>query len=138
MKKHQIITMIVLLGIIIKSSALAADTVIADWSGTGLGTTRPFRAAGPWEFRWSCSPAGVFGAWLYKFGEPEQPEGTGYDDILAMTGGKTNGQNERGSSFHSKGEEYYIKIMASCDWHVQILGISRPCGRNPSNAKPSD
>jgi len=66
----------------------ASETIVAEFSGTGAGTTRPFHTSGPWEFRWSCEPAGVFAASAYDADQPEPEPGISVEDILAQTGGR--------------------------------------------------
>jgi hypothetical protein len=111
-----------------EASTDSADVVIAEWSGSGAGSTRPFHPEGPWEFQWSSPSGGIFGAWLYDVNHTG-PEASDYLSILAMTGGNGKQRPEKGSSYQPKGGDYYVSFVASGDWTARVVAVHESAKR---------
>ena len=90
---------------------------IADWSGSGMTTTRPFHADGPFEIEWDAS--GFFQTMLDRVG--------GGETIIAnqIEGGP-------GSSYVPEGGDYYLKVSAMARWHARAVAL--PPGKAPESA----
>ena len=90
----------------------AGEVVIADFSGKGLNTTRPFTVDGPWEVQWSSDD------FIQIF--LEKAEG-GSGDILA-----NQIEAGSGSSYQPQGGSYYLQISGMGTWHVKVVAIKNP------------
>lgn len=87
-----------------------ADKVIAQYSGNGIKSTRPFSVDGSWEVQWEASGQ-VFQIYLYT-------------QSGRMAGVLANQQGAgTGSSYQPKSGKYYLKINAMGNWNVKIINV---------------
>jgi hypothetical protein len=84
----------------------SSNDIIAQWSGSGMTTTRPFHAEGPFEVQWETTE--YFSAYLDQVG--------GHQTLIAN-------QNSAGSSYVPDGGNFYIKIEAMGDWHIRVVAL---------------
>lgn len=87
------------------------ETVIAEWSGVGLSSPRPFRASGPWEFQWRAT--GFFQV-------TSQEIGTRWSQLLANQA--TEGD---GASYVGKAGEFVVQINAMAPWTARVVLIDK-------------
>jgi hypothetical protein len=93
---------------------VADEPVIGQWKGTGLTTTRPFHAAGPWELQWEAS--GLFQVFLHRPGHDESGE---MPDIIA-----NQVQGSKGSAYVDHGGDFYLQISALAPWTARAVLVS--------------
>lgn len=86
------------------------ETVVVEYSGSGMKTTRPFTVDSSWELQWKASGM-VFQVYL-------QSEDGQMVDILA----NQQGEGE-GSSYSPKTGTYYLEINAMGDWEIKIVEV---------------
>jgi hypothetical protein len=100
-----------------------AEDVIAQWSGGGMMTTRPFHVDGPWELEWSASS--VFAAQLVTVG------GSAEDVALQSAAG-------RSSSYEPVGGDFYLKVEGSGEWTMKAVRLqdAQPLGGDNARATP--
>lgn len=87
---------------------------LAQWSGNGMTTTRPFRADGPWELKWEAS-GNIFQVFLYRAGEVH---GQAMPNIVANQMG-----SGPGSSYVPRGGEYYLVVNAMGRWNMRATRV---------------
>lgn len=92
--------------------ALAEDVLVAEFSGSGIQSTRPFTVKGPWEVQWSSE--GSFLAIMLK--KPDEPDG--FPKIIANQQG-----SGPGSSYQPQGGTYYFETNAIGGWHIKVVEI---------------
>jgi hypothetical protein len=84
------------------------EKAIAQWSGNGMTTTRPFHVDGPWELQWSAS--GFFQAFLKRAG--------GDDEIVA-----NQVEAGSGSSYVADGGDYSLTVNAMERWTAKAVAV---------------
>lgn len=87
-----------------------SEAVIMRWSGSGMMTTRPFRATGPWELRWHSAP-GYFSIRLHTVGQED----------AALLANQTRGGDS--SAYRPKGGTFYLEVSASADWSAEAVAL---------------
>jgi hypothetical protein len=93
--------------------ALAEDVLVAEYSGKGVQTTRPFTVDGPWEVQWSsdCLNLAIY---LKKSDEA----GHASADLIA------NQSKGSGSSYQPRGGSYFLEIHGVVGtWRVKVVAI---------------
>lgn len=99
------------------------ETFLAKWSGDTMMTTRPFRAAGAWELRWTAS-SGYFSIRLLEVGSEQ-------DKLIAN-------QTTAGSStsYRPSGGTFYLEITGTGPWSVQAVGVPGDLGKSKASQAP--
>lgn len=92
---------------------IAEDSIIKEYSGNGMITTRPFVAKTAWEMQWDTKAEGfmMFQVYLY--------DGDGNLAGVAANQGKPG----KGSFYSPKKGTYYLSINAICDWEIKIVEV---------------
>jgi PAN domain len=112
-----------------QSQAVGEDVtvLIAEYSGTGMQTTRPFTVDGPWEVQWSSDE--FIQIFLSKADKEEH-----FPNIIA-----NQIESGSGSSYQPQGGSYYLKISAMGKWHIKVVTIKNPeTGRGGSGGHTLD
>jgi hypothetical protein len=83
---------------------------IANFTGSGGLSTRPFTASGPWEIQWDAKGE-IFQLFLYNSagemdGVPANQQGPG-----------------KGASYQAKGGTYYLQVNALGTWKIKIVPV---------------
>lgn len=108
-----------------KASASPSETVLARWSGSGMMTTRPFRAPGPWELRWH-SASGFFSARLHTVGTEDA-------NLLA-----NQGRGGDSSAYRPNGGTFYLEFSATADWSAEVVALPGLDAQGPAALQPQD
>ena len=88
------------------------DVVVAEFSGKGMNTTRPFTVDGSWEVQWSSDD------FIQIF--LEKAEG-GLGDLVA-----NEAETGSGSSYQPRGGSYYLKVNALGNWRIKVVAMKNP------------
>jgi hypothetical protein len=94
------------------SSALAADQVVAEYSGPGSGATRPFTVDGPWEAQFTPSgKTNFFNATLMS----------GDGDVLGIAANMATGGH---STYYSPlPGTFYFEINTASPWQIRVVRV---------------
>ena len=88
--------------------------VVAEYSGNGLQTTRPFTVDGPWEVQWSSDE------FIQIFlSNADQEEA--FPNIIA-----NQIASGSGSAYQPRGGSYYLKVNAAGNWRIKVVAIKNP------------
>jgi hypothetical protein len=85
--------------------------VVAEYSGSGIQTTRPFTVDGPWEIRWRAT-GDVFQIYVYQ-GSSRVPYDVAANDICPC----------RGRDYQPQGGSFRLDINAIGEWTVTIVQV---------------
>jgi hypothetical protein len=85
---------------------------LASFTGSGDKTTTSFEAAANWEVRWQTEADPTFTVELLD------KDGTSRGQIVAAK------KKTKGSVFVSEAGDFKLKVTASGDWSIRILGKS--------------
>ena len=96
--------------VVSKRAETGKPKIIAEFSGRGIGSTRPFSVRGPWEAQWSAS-GDYFSAILHT------ADGRMVDVIASQMGGGN------GASFRPKGGNYYFVMNAMGSWTIRVVPL---------------
>ena len=88
------------------------EVVVAEFSGKGMNTTRPFTVDGSWEVQWSSDD------FIQIF--LEKAEG-GLGDLVA-----NQAETGSGSSYQPRGGRYYLKVNALGNWRITVVAMKNP------------
>ena len=88
--------------------------VVAEFSGKGMNTTRPFTLDGPWEVQWSSDE--FIQIFLSKADQDEV-----FPDVIA-----NQIEAGSGSAYQPRGGSYYLKISAMGKWHIKVVAMKSP------------
>ncbi len=115
--------------VFLAGNALAEDTVIQTFTGSGGKNTRPFVVKDGWEIQWDAR-GDIFQLFLYRAdgemeGVPANQQGSG-----------------KGASYQAKGGQYYLQVNAIGNWTINIVQVKSrsstpPQGRSQPKAAPS-
>jgi hypothetical protein len=100
----------------------AGEPIIAEWTGEGRTTTRPFHVDGPWELQWTLTDipsmpgTAIFHTYLQKAG--------GAAGDFSVIG--NSNMPGTGSSYVDKGGDYYLQVNAIGRWHIQVVLVHTP------------
>ena len=88
--------------------------MVAEYSGNGLQTTRPFTVDGPWEVQWSSDE------FIQIFlSNADQEEA--FPNIIA-----NQIASGSGSAYQPRGGSYYLKVNAAGNWRIKVVAIKNP------------
>ncbi len=99
------------------------ETVLAQWSGQGIMTTRPFHMDKEWELQWTAS--GLFSIHLVTIGSDD----TTGELIANQVGGSS-------TSFVPRGGDYYLRIDATDQWSLRAVSVP-PTGTDNAATNPA-
>lgn len=85
---------------------------IAEYSGNGIQTTRPFTTNDSWEVCWDAK-GDIFQIYLYK-------EDGSFIDILANQLG-----TGKGSSYQPQKGRFYFKVNALGEWMIKVIPVNK-------------
>ena len=116
LRDYQVINfmkLIIMLGfsVLIAENAVAKDTVIKTYSGSGGKNTRPFTVKDGWEIQWDAD-GDIFQLYLY----------TSTGDLEGVPANQM-GSGE-GASYQAKGGQFYIQVNAMGKWTITIIQTS--------------
>jgi len=104
---------ILVLSLLLPSGAQSQTESIAEFSGNGTLTTRPFHAAERWEITWDAA-GDLFQVLLYRS-----------DGSLADVPASQQGPGG-GDSFQPEAGSYYLQVNASGDWSIEVSTVPAP------------
>lgn len=93
------------------SVAFSTDTVLQEFSGSGIQTTRPFTVPDGWEIQWD-STGDLLQIYVYK------SDGS-LDGIAANQMGSGTG-----SAYQPKGGSFYLTMNAVGNWKVRVVKVN--------------
>jgi hypothetical protein len=85
--------------------------VVAEFSGSGIASTRPFSVDGPWSVEWDTDSP-MIGVFAWEAGDPDSV----YPGIIAM-----QNNSGPGSAYIDKGGRYYFKITCPGAWSLRVV-----------------
>ena len=105
---------IIILAILITGNVFAGDTIVKEFKGSNVHTTRPFTVQDEWEVQWDYIGTGN------KIGDIFQIFLDGEENRILIANQINTG---KGSSYQAKGGKYHLIINATGKWKINIVQI---------------
>jgi uncharacterized protein len=90
------------------------NVIIAEVSGAGIRTIRPFTVDGAWELQWTSSPPNRSAAFYVHDASSGR--------IVEIATGAS------GASYVPNGGTFYVEVNTMADWTIQVVNVNQSAG----------